>query len=298
MEWDRLKTFYLVANCKSFLEAAKRLNITQSSLSKNISILEHQLKTQLFVRHARGITLTKQGLSLFATAQKVYNELEAVSNAMLDDLKLAQGILKITATHGIANVYLLPVLPLFLKEYPLINLQIFASDILPDFEFGESDIAFCPRLAQNDNLIQKTILKHPTGLVASQEYLARQGTPQCPEDLDGHQLIATITNAGSHIFSFDSLNWHLTLGAKTGIVRTPYATMNTAQGRLYLAEQGLGIASIALDHPGIDKMNLVRVLPHIPGPELDSCLIYSTQLKNSKRIKLFQEFLIKYFGTS
>lgn len=296
MDWDRLKTFYLVANSNSFLEAAKRLNITQSSLSKSISILEHQLKVQLFTRHPRGISLTKQGQEIYTTVKQIYHDLEKINNAIIDERNLPQGTLKVTATHGIANLYLVKIMPLFLKLYPMIQLQIIASDLLPDFEFGEADVALCPYLPLNENLIEKRILSHPIGMFASTGYLKQHGTPQKTQDLDHHQLIGFSVTSGSHVHSFNVMNWHLTLGMPQGSVRTPYATMNTAHGRLLLAEQGLGIACVAADHPGITQMDIVPVLPDIKRPELETCIIYAKQRKDSMRIKVFEKFLMEHFG--
>ena len=67
MNWDKLKTFYEVAICKSISKASTKLNISQSSISRQIQDLELDLKTALFIRHQKGVRLTEQGENLLKT---------------------------------------------------------------------------------------------------------------------------------------------------------------------------------------------------------------------------------------
>ena len=67
MDWNKLKSFYLVALCKSISKASKKLNISQSAISRQIQDLEFDLKTSLFMRHQKEVTLTEQGENLYNT---------------------------------------------------------------------------------------------------------------------------------------------------------------------------------------------------------------------------------------
>ena len=62
-----------------------------------------------------------------------------------------------------------------------------------------------------------------------------------------------------------------------------------------MAEEGFGIAAAAGEHPNIDKMNLVRVLPHIQGPTLENYIIYPDYLEKSKKIQVFENFIKPLF---
>lgn len=298
MEWDKLKKFHYVASCRSFSEASKRLHLTQSSLSKSIAALEHQMKTSLFTRHARGIALTSQGEHLFMITQRMVMELENIEHSITDEFKLPKGILKVTTTHGIANLYILPHLPGFLKAYPDINLQIIASDVIPSFAFGDTDVIISPYIPHREDLIQKLLISHQIALYASPDYLKANGTPQTLDDLDQHKLIGRLMGFGSHRDGFVNLNWFLTQGCPPGVIRPTYITMNTPQGRLFLAEQGLGIAAASMDHPQLASMNLVQVLPQIQGPTIETYIIYPKQLMRSKRISVFENYLFKNFMVS
>ena len=75
MDWDKLKIFHNVALDLNISEAANKMNISHSSISRQISALERELKVSLFKRHARGLTLTEQGKILFKTAHDIFGKI-------------------------------------------------------------------------------------------------------------------------------------------------------------------------------------------------------------------------------
>ena len=65
MDWDKLKIFHVVAEAGSFTSATVILNLSQSAISRQIQSLEDDLKVKLFERHARGLTLTENGVYVY-----------------------------------------------------------------------------------------------------------------------------------------------------------------------------------------------------------------------------------------
>lgn len=291
MQWDRLKTFYYVGKYLSFKKASEVIGIAPSAISRSISLLEHQLKTILFRRNHSGIVFTKSGKALFEVAQEVFKNIEKVKNEILEDHEVPKGELRIFATQAIINYYLSPLLPQFIRIYPEINLRIVGVDTVPDFEHGNIDIALCPPLLERQDLIQKHLFTNHVRLYASPKYLEDYGIPHNPQDLDHHKLIGI----GDDLHRFHEMNWHLNLGCEENESRNPYMTINTPNGRLMFAEQGFGIAAVAKEHPGIDKMNIVSIMTHLKAPILENYLIYSKHLKTSKRIQAFESFMVPLF---
>ena len=72
MDWDKLRVFHAVAEAGSFTHAGEILNLSQSSVSRQVSSLEQSLNVPLFHRHARGLKLTESGETLYSTARDVY----------------------------------------------------------------------------------------------------------------------------------------------------------------------------------------------------------------------------------
>ena len=86
MDWDKLKIFHNVALDLNISEAANKMNISHSSISRQISSLERDLKVSLFQRHARGLSLTEQGKILFKTVHDIFGKI-ALTEAQLTDSK-------------------------------------------------------------------------------------------------------------------------------------------------------------------------------------------------------------------
>lgn len=290
MEWDKLKTFYYVGKYQSFKKASEVMGIAQSAVSRTISLLEHQIKALVFIRHHSGVTFTQAGEELFKVAQSVFTSIEQAHNQILENHKVPKGELTISATQGVVNFYLTPFLPEFQKLYPEINLHIFARDSIPDFDHRHADIALCPPVPDQKDLVQKHLLTNNVVLYACPEYLAKYGIPQTPQDLDHHKLIGIGNFPG-----FLNMNWHLTLGMEEGFSRVPYFSVSSPQSRLFMAEQGSGITAISREHPGLNEMNLVQVLPDIKGPVIETWIIYPEYLKTSKRVQAFEDFIIPRF---
>ena len=76
MDWDKLKIFHAVAEAGNFTKATYILNLSQSAISRQIQSLEQELKTQLFERHARGLSLTENGEYLFKRPMKLFLNLK------------------------------------------------------------------------------------------------------------------------------------------------------------------------------------------------------------------------------
>jgi DNA-binding transcriptional LysR family regulator len=296
LDLDKLKVFYYVAKAKKFTTASEILNISQPALSRSIQLLEDRLRIKLFYRHARGLTLTAQGELMVSVIGKFLNELEIATEKLYEEEKEPKGPLRVVSTGGLVNHFFLPYIPGFLKRYPEIRLTLIASDIIPSLEFGEAHAVIRPLVSGPDarDLTQNLIFINYVGLYASKEYLKEFGVPKNPEDLDNHRLIAF----GDHVEAgdFKAMNWHLTLGTEYGNERETFLQVNTPQARFAMAKAGLGIIALSKEHPGLEESGLVQVLPHIPGPTIESYYIYPKELESSKKVIAFRDYLKEAFA--
>lgn len=294
VDWDKLRTFYFVAKAGGFTQASPYLNLAQSTLSRTIQNLENELGFPVFIRHRNGIFLTKEGEILFKTADNIFFEIKHAIDDVESETKEPQGSLKLVISGGLLQFYVLPYLSNFVKKYPKINLSIISADYIPTLDLLEADVAIRPKIEERDDFVQRSLIVNHVHLYASKEYLDEFGTPQTPEDLDNHRLIAFGDHKDSS--SFQGMNWHLTLGMPQGKIRIPYLQANTPLARLTLAEAGLGITAISAEHPGISDLNLIQVLPEIQGPTVNNFYIYSKAHQNSKKIKVLEEYLLAVFN--
>ncbi len=285
MQWDRLRTFYYVAQAGSFTKAGEQLNISQSAISRQIIDLEYRLKVKLFRRHGRGLHLTDSGKTWFRTVQKIFAEIESTKTLINEQESEPHGHLKIATSSGIANELVAHVTP-FLKLYPKMRLSVLIEEDI-GLAMRNADVLLFPEILNKVNLVQEVLFSSHLKLYASPKYLEKFGTPTKPEDLDHHRLIAY----GDHHHPYSQMNWLLTLGAPSGKIREPYMQFNSGKNLRAIAEENHGIITIAKENHLLKKSDLVEVLPHLKGPVIETFFIYPVHLNNSKRVQALLNYM-------
>jgi DNA-binding transcriptional LysR family regulator len=289
MDWDKLRVFHAVAEAGSFTHAGDALNLSQSAVSRQISGLEESLQVPLFHRHARGLILTEQGELLYRTARDVFAKL-SMTEAMLSESKdRPKGPLKVTTTVAFGSAWLTPRIKEFLELYPEITLSLLVDDGELDLSMREADVAIRMSPPRQPDLVQRHLLTVRSYAFASPEYLKKHGIPMKPEDLDEHRLVVYGDDARP---PSPSINWMLEVGGKPGNERRPILKVNNVYGIFRAVQSGLGIGSIP-NYMVQETSDLVRVLPELSGPTVEAYFVYPEELRPSKRIAVFRDFLIR-----
>lgn len=289
MDWDKLRIFHTVAEAGSFTHAGELLNLSQSAVSRQVSALEDSLKTVLFRRHARGLILTEQGEMLYQTARDVFAKLAMAEAKLMDAKDKPRGDLKVAASVGIGATWLTPRIRDFIETYPDISVNLIVTDSELDLTMREADVAIRLRPPTQPDLVQRKLMTVHFHLYASPDYIKRRGVPKRVEDLDRHSLITYGNDAPAPI---NSSSWLLNLGASPDRPRLPVLKVNNIYGLLLAVESGLGIAALP-DYIVQGHSMAVRVLDDVAGPEFDTYFAYPEELRNSKRITVFRDFLIQ-----
>lgn len=294
MDWDKLRIFHAVAEAGSFTHAGERLNLSQSAVSRQISALEGSLKVPLFHRHARGLVLTEQGDLLYRTAHEVFGKL-AMTEAMLTDSKeRPRGELKISTTVAFGSTWLAPRLKEFLDAYPEIDVHLLLSDRTVDLSVREADVAIRMTPPTQAELIQRHLLTVHVHIFASASYTKRHGMPLTPEELDEHRLIVYGHDASPPV---PDVNWLLRLGRSANDLRVPSLTVNNVYAIMRAIRSGAGLGALP-DFMAQSDDELVRVLPDLDGPRIDAYFVYPEELRASKRIAVFRDFLLRKVAES
>ena len=290
MDWDKLRIFHTVATAKSFTRAGEVMNLSQSAISRQISALEESLQVSLFHRHARGLMLSEQGEILFRTVSEILTRLSAAENALLESKERPRGPLKITAPVAIGTTWLTPHMREFCNLYPEITPTLLVDDRELDLTMREADVAIRLWPAKHPDLVQKKLTTLHNSLYASNEYVRTYGAPKKPADLANHRLIAFGEDPKQ---PFAEVNWILSAGlAKGGNERRASINVNSLYGMLKACQSSIGIAGLP-DYIVKNAPTIIRVLPEISGPTTEVYFIYSVELRNSKRVRVFKEFLLR-----
>jgi len=287
MDWDKLRIFHAVAQAGSFTHAGEGLALSQSAVSRQISALEEDLGVQLFHRHARGLILTEQGELLYRTAHDVFDKLESVKSIIADSKDSPEGSLRVTTTVGFGSTWLTPRIRRFLDNYPDIRLSIICDDRELDLSMREADIGIRMSDPTQPDLIKKRLLTVHTHIYASPDYIRAHGAPNEIDDIDDHPIIAYGDNAPP---SLRNVNWLCNIGKPPHVIRPTKLQVNNIYGLLLALESGLGIGVLP-DYMVDDNKNLQRVLPSVNGPAFDTFFVYPEELRNTKRITVFRDFL-------
>ncbi|MCH7539993.1 MAG: LysR family transcriptional regulator [Proteobacteria bacterium] len=294
MDWDKLRVFHAVAEAGSFTHAGASLSLSQSAISRQISTLEKSLNAPLFHRHARGLVLTEQGEMLYRTVHEVFAKL-AITESMINESKdRPKGPLRVTTTVAFGSTWLTPRINEFLALYPEISMTLLVDDSELDLAMGRADVAIRFVPPRQPDLVQRQLTTVRVHAYASPEYLARYGTPQAPEDLDDHRLIIYGTDVRPPV---PNINWLLEAGARPGVKRRPILNVNNIYGMYRAVQTGVGIAALP-DYMAHEDHNLVRVLAEMEGQAISAYFVYPEELRHSKRVTVFRDFLIQKIAES
>ena len=287
MDWDKLKIFHAVVEAGNFTKATYSLNLSQSAISRQIQSLEQELKTQLFERHARGLSLTENGEYLFKTAHEVISKLKEVESALIDKKNKPSGKLIVTTVVSFGTTWLTPRIQEFMSLNPEIEIELIFDDKELDLSTRQADIGIWMRRPKQLNYIQKKLIDINYHIYGSTKYLEKFGYPKNISDLNNHNFISYGKGAPSPVFNPD---WALKLGTKDNKKRKPVMKVNSVYGLLLAVQSGVGLAALP-DYMTVAVSNIIRVLPQIEGPKTDAHFVYPQSLKNVARVVAFRNFL-------
>lgn len=284
MDWDKLRIFHAVADAGSLTHAGDKLNLSQSAVSRQVRGLEEQLNTNLFHRHARGLILTEQGELLFDATTAMTKRLEAAAARIRDSEEEVFGELRVTTTTGFGTLWLAPRLSKLYDKYPELKVDLMLEERVLDLPMREADVAIRFKEPSQADLVRKRLMTVRMCLYATPKYLEANGTPQTMAELSNHRLICQNTDS-DQVGAGLNLIQELMLNDLKSLL-----TVNNYFGVLQGVLHDLGIGVLP-DYVTQDSPHLVRVLPDIQSAEVPVFLAYPEELRQSKRVAAFKDFV-------
>ncbi|KMW56621.1 Transcriptional regulator, LysR family [Candidatus Rhodobacter oscarellae] len=285
MDWDKLRIFHAVADAGSLTHAGETLHLSQSAVSRQIRALEDSLNATLFHRHARGLILTEQGELLFDATNAMNRRLDTAEARIRDSKEEAFGELRVTTTIGLGTLWLAPRLPALYEKYPDLKIDLMLEERVLDLPMREADVAIRMKEPSQADLIRRRLMSVRMRLYATPDYLAEHGTPHSMPELSPHRLICQNPN------SFQvSAGASLVAELMTHDIKS-LLSVNNYYGVLQSVRSNLGIGVLP-DYITEGFPELVRVLPDVESNEVPVFLAYPEELRNSKRIAAFRDFVM------
>jgi DNA-binding transcriptional LysR family regulator len=284
MDWDKLRIFHAVADAGSLTHAGDKLNLSQSAVSRQVRGLEEQLNTNLFHRHARGLILTEQGELLFDATSAMIKRLDAAAARIRDSEEEVFGELRVTTTTGFGTLWLAPRLSKLYDTYPDLKIDLMLEERVLDLPMREADVAIRLKEPSQADLVRKRLMTVRMCLYASTDYLKTNSPPQTVEEVSNHRLICQSTES-AQVGAGLNLVQQLMLNDVKSLL-----TVNNYFGVLQGVLHNVGIGVLP-DYLTQDFPDLVRILPEVESAEVPVFLAYPEELRQSKRVSAFKDFV-------
>ncbi len=288
-----IETFVRVAETRSFSEAARRLRIAKSAVSRQVSALEAELGARLFHRTTRSLHLTEAGRAYFERASRILSDLDDADRAVSRLQAAPRGRLRISAPMSFGFLHLTPALADFLRLHPEVEMDVAMNDRVVDLVNEGFDVAVRIGILEDSSLIARRLAPARRAICASPDYLATRGAPRTPDDLKSHScLVNSNLPAGRE--------WRLTgpEGAVRPIGVNGPLSVNNGDAMRVAALRGLGLASLPTFIVGADLKSgaLVSVLDEFIPQDLTISAVYPHTRHLSPTVRAFVDFLAERFG--
>lgn len=282
-DWNQARAFLVTADAGSLSAAARRLGLTQPTLSRQVAALEEALGVTLFARVGKRLTLTQSGLDLLDHVRDMGDAASRFSLAASGQAQSAFGLVRITGSDLFSQYVLPPLLADLRRDHPGIEIELIASNAVQDLRRREADIAIRNvRPTQND-LIARQLAESPGHLYASPDWVARHGMPSRPSDLDAADWIW-----------LDDPDEMMAYMAPFGITlsRSNFP-VGTHSGIAYwaLAQSGLGVAAMLANLARTSAPEMIPLCPDEVTIPVPFWLTTHAELKTSRRIRLVYDYL-------
>ena len=185
-----LNAFMTVAELGSFVQAAEKLHLTRSAVSKMVAKLEQQMGAVLLTRNTRHVALTCEGAVLYEYSQRAVQELMTAENLLDSNSQYIRGSLRLSMPMLFGQKFIVPILKTLSEQHPELNIELSFNDRRVDLVEENFDIAIrIGHLDDSSQLIAKKLGQHAMWLCATPQYLEQHGAPSLFRDLDRQQLI-------------------------------------------------------------------------------------------------------------
>jgi DNA-binding transcriptional LysR family regulator len=287
-DWNQLRAFHATAATGSLSAAARKLGLTQPTLSRQVAALEAELGVTLFERIGRKLVATETGLALFEHVKAMGEAANSVTLAASGRAEAVGGRVKISATD-VYSAYVLPAIVERIRaEAPQITLEIVAANSLSDLHHREADIAVRHVRPEQAGLIGEHVRDTSARFYASRDWVARRGMPSDPAEL----------SSDGKLIGFDDTERFAGYLREMGIPMAADDFRLVSDNSVAIWEmvrRGLGVAAM-IREVAERTADVVPLFPKLEPIQVPIWLVSHRELRTSRRIQVVHDILAEELG--
>jgi DNA-binding transcriptional LysR family regulator len=286
---DQLNAFVHVAELASFTQAADRLGWPKGRVSTSVQALEGRLGTRLFHRTTRRVQLTQDGLVFQERCRDLLADVDELQSLFQHDERALSGRVRLDMSTGIARQLVIPALPAFLQQHPLLEVELSSTDRRVDVVREGFDCVLRVGGGLDSGLVARPLGRYRMVNWASPAYVAARPPLRSPADLAEHALVHYVPTLGARPdgFEYTSPQGTQTVAVAGGI------TVNNADAYVSACLAGLGLVQVP--ELGVkvllDAGALVEVLPQHRAASMPVTLLYAHRRQLPRRVQLVMNWL-------
>jgi DNA-binding transcriptional LysR family regulator len=277
LDWNQLKAFLETAETGSLSAAARKLGLTQPTLSRQVAAIEKHMGVTLFERVGKSMALTSTGLDLLEHVRAMGAAAEALGLAATGRSQALGGVVSVSASDALAAHVLPPLVRQLREKEPGIAIEVISSDAISDLLRREADIAIRHVKPEQPDLIARLIREAAAHFYASEDWVRVHGHPRHAEETAQLPFVGT-DRSGRFL---DHLRQHgLPLSEANFSCYCDHSN-----GYWALVRHGMGIGAM-IDEVARDTPGIVRVLDDVPPVRFPIWLVTHRELRTSRRIRV------------
>lgn len=293
IDLDDMRCFVAVVESGGFTRAAARLGISKSMVSRRISKMENDLRTPLISRTTRGISTTDAGLEFKARSERIIADFDETRAVIAQHSGEVIGRLRLSAPLSFGIRHIAPVLADLAKRHPRLEIDVSFNDKVVDLIGEGFDAAIRVGALRDSSLVARRIAPVRSLLVASPEYLARNGRPRSPADLIEHNFLLYAGRPTTDLKLRTGKRW-------VSIRPRGRVQSDSGEALIQWAVAGLGIADapsfIAAD--AIDSGLLKPLLLDYPTEEYGVYVVRPPGANAPGKVRVLIDMLVERFGNN
>lgn len=282
LDWNHLKAFLETAETGSLSAAARKLGLTQPTLSRQVAAIEQRMGVTLFERVGKSMALTSTGLDLLEHVRAMGAAAESLQLAATGRCQAVAGVVSVSASDAVAAMLLPPLVRQLHDQEPGITIEVISSNALSDLLRREADIAIRHVKPEHPDLIARLVRVASAHFYASEAWVTTHGHPRSVNDAIELPFVG-VDRSGQFLAHLRQHGLPLTEANFSC-----YAEHSMAHWAL--VREGMGIG-VMMDEMARATPGIVRVLDDLLPVRFPVWLVCHRELRTSRRIRVVFEAL-------